>query len=266
MKNKKTDVNFDLEDLHNKVSKIIKQKGAPVGIKFLKKKEMLKKLRIASLEDNRALCQILKQAAIYEKLRGVYFENIDACVVGSFILGFGMPPKDIKKRWVEGWAYTDELFDKLVKNIETMPQGEYEAAIFGPLKDFNKFNLVPDVVILITNSVQVYLLLVGLFDATGKKTVSAFNGHAACEIIASVAQGKSPWLTIPCGGARSIADSQDDEIWFGMTVDELNTSLERLSSIGFKNPPAVSQMIVSGLNPKHPLTGLIARNSVSKKR
>ena len=40
MKNKKTDVNFDLEDLHNKVSKIIKQKGAPVGIKFLKKKEM----------------------------------------------------------------------------------------------------------------------------------------------------------------------------------------------------------------------------------
>jgi len=248
-------------DLHKRYKELIGGKGSPVGVKLLKKKEEMKKLGVMPLEENRALCQVLKLAGVYEKARGVYFENVDACVVGTYILGFGTPPEDLRERWVRGFAYTPERFDELCKNIEALPQKKFEAAVFAPLKEFERLKQEPDAVIMFVNSAQSYLLLVSYFDASGKKPCSCINGHAACEIIAAVANGKSPWLTIPCGGARSIADSQDDEIWLGMRPDELKISLSRLEQIGFKYPAAVNQMIISPLNRSHPLTDLIARNA-----
>ncbi|MEM2956425.1 MAG: DUF169 domain-containing protein [Candidatus Pacearchaeota archaeon] len=257
--------NLNFEDLHNRYNSLVRGKGVPVGIKFLKKKDELKKIGVMPLEDNLALCQVMKLAAVYEKTRGVYFENIDACVVGTYILGFGMPPADIKERWVKGFAYNPNTFDKLVKNIEALPQKKFEAAIFGPLKEFQRLKQEPDAIVMFVNSSQSYLLMVSYFDATGKKPCSCINGHAACEVISAVAMGKSPWLTIPCGGARSVGDAQDDEIWIGMKPEELDTALKRLEQTGFKYPPAVNQMVMSPLNPKHPLTDLIARESISKK-
>jgi len=255
--NKKTKIS--MSKLHERFDRLIKGKGAPVGVKLLKSRQELKNLKVMPLEENRALCQVLKLAGVYEKARGVYFDNVDACVVGTYIMGFGMPPKDIKERWIKGFAYTSKRFDELVKNIEALPQKKYSAAVFAPLREFEKLKIEPDAVVMFANSAQSYLLLVSYFDATGKKPCSCINGHAACEVISTVAMGKSPWLTIPCGGARSVADSQDDEIWVGMKVDELNAALSRLEQIGFKYPAPVNQVIVSPLNPKHPLTYLIER-------
>jgi uncharacterized protein (DUF169 family) len=249
---------IDLVGLQAEVMSAIKPKGLPVAFKLLKAGEA-SAIKVPKLEKNLALCQLLKYCAVFEKTRLVEFGNIDACVVGSYVLGFGMPPKDIGDRWIKGFNYTKERFSDLVKNIEALPQGKYSAAVFGPLADFDRVGIKPDGVILIVNSTQSYLLLVGLFDATGKKTVSSFNGHAACEIIATLASGKSPWLTIPCGGARGIAESQDDELWVGMTIDELAKASGRLKSIGLKYPPFVYEMITSDLNKQHPLTALIAR-------
>ncbi|MEM4336960.1 MAG: DUF169 domain-containing protein [Candidatus Woesearchaeota archaeon] len=251
-----------IEEIHKKTLELLKIKGAPVGIKFLKKKSELKKLKILALEEELALCQMLKIASLYEKTRGVYFENIDACVVGSYILGFGMPPKDIKQRWINGFDYKPAIFDKLSSKIEAMPLKKFEAAVFAPLKEFERMKIYPDAVVMFVNSCQAYLLLVGFFDATGKKIKSEFNGHAACEVISAVAKGKSPWLTIPCGGARSIGDAQDDEIWVGMKVDELEMTIKRIEKIKFQYSPPLNQMVMSKPNPKHPLTNLISRKPV----
>ncbi|USS40927.1 DUF169 domain-containing protein [Thermococcus aggregans] len=247
-----------MKTLHEKVCEIIKPKGAPVGIKMLKDQD-LEELRIRKLEKNLALCQLLKYVALYKKARIVSLENIDACVVGSYVLGFGMPPEDLKERWIKGWKYNEELFNALVAQVHALPQGEYKAALFAPLEAFDKYNLTPDAVILLVNSTQAYLLSVGYFDATGKKIHSDFNGHAACEIVATVIQGKSPWLTIPCGGARGLAGSQDDELWMGMTPEELKTAVDRLESVGLEYPPAIYQSALADLVQDHPLTYLIAR-------
>ncbi|MEM7816008.1 MAG: DUF169 domain-containing protein, partial [Candidatus Aenigmatarchaeota archaeon] len=207
---------ISFEDLHKRYKETIGGKGSPVGVKLVQKRDSLKKMGVAPLEEKGALCQVLKLAAVYEKARVVCFENADACVVGTYILGFGAPPSDLKDRWVKGFAYTPERFDELCRNIEALPQKKFEAAVFAPLREFERIKQEPDVIVMLVNSCQSYMLLVGYFDAKGKKPSFSVNGHAACEIIAAVAGGKSPWLTIPCGGARSIADAQDDEIWVGM--------------------------------------------------
>ncbi|MEM1985341.1 MAG: DUF169 domain-containing protein [Nitrososphaeria archaeon] len=249
----------NLSELKEKVMKTIQPKGEPVAFKLYATLDEVKKLNVPPLEKNLALCQLLKYCAIFGKTRYVTFENVDSCVVGSYVLGLGLPPEDVKERWVRGFAYDPKIFDKLVENIESIPLGKYSAAVFGTMEWFDKVGQKPDGIILLVNSTQTYLLSVGFFDATGKKIVSAFNGHAACEIVAAIEKGKSPWVTIPCGGARGIAEAQDDELWVGMKVDELETTINRLESVGLKYPPFVYEMITADLNPDHPLTGLIAR-------
>jgi len=250
---------LEYDRLHDDVEQLIKPKGAPIGIKLFEDEKEFEKLKVKSLERQLALCQVLKLSSVYGRTLGIKGKDVDACVVGSYVLGFLKPPIDLKDRWVKGFDYTDEKFDALVKGVHAFPMGKYKAALIAPLKTFKLRSVDPDLIFIPVNSTQAYLLLVGYFDATGDKPASDFNGHAACEIIAAALKNRKPWLTIPCGGARAIAESQDDELWIAMTSEDLRKTIRRLKTVGLKYPPPLYQILQMKPDPEHPLTDLIRR-------
>ncbi|MFW6282902.1 MAG: DUF169 domain-containing protein [Minisyncoccales bacterium] len=248
----------NLKKLQQKYLNLIQGKGVPVGVKMLKSKKDIPD-SIASPKGNMALCQVLKEVTVYKKKRAVSFENMGGCVIGSRVLGFEKVSDNLKERWVERFGYKEDIFDELIEKTEKFPLEKYEAAVFAPLREFQDLEIKPDAVVMTVNSSQAYLLTMGVFDKTGQKTSPKINGHAACEVIVPVVENNKPWLTVPCGGARSIAGSQDDELWIGLTLKDLESALSRIEETGLGYPPPVNQMLVSEANPKHPLTGLIER-------
>jgi len=245
--------------LHQEVEQTIKPKGAPVGIKLFEDMVEFKKLHLKPPERKLALCQVLKYSSVYERTFGIEGKDIDACVVGTYVCGFLQPPSDLKKDGLKFGNTLTKKFGALVKGTHALPMGKYKRLLVSTLRFFKYAKTDPDMVFIPVNSTQAYLLLVGYFDATGEKSTSDFCGHAACEIIAATLKKKKPWTTIPCGGARAIAEAQDDEIWISMLPAQLDKTIKRLKSMGLKYPPPIYQMLQMTPDLTHALTGLIKR-------
>lgn len=247
----------DYDKLHNEVIDILRLRGEPVGYKLFS--EFIDKLPY--IKENLALCQVIKQVAIYGKAVAINPENVDACVLGTYVLGFKSLPEDLSERWIKYRYFTREIFEKMIMNTHAFEIGKYRSALFAPLKHFKTLQTDPDGVILIVNSTQAYLILAGYFSATGVKPSSDFNGYIACELVVPPVEGRSPWLTIPCGGARGLAEAQDDEIWISMKPEHLEIIINRLKHTGMKYPPAIYQMLITPPNPEHPQTHVLVRKT-----
>lgn len=246
---------MDYEVLHRELLEIVKLKSDPVGIKLFKDERR----DLPYINKNLALCQVIKLASIYDRSVGINADNIDACVIGNYIVGFRDLPEDYQKRWITMRKMKEEVVKNLFTYMHKVPIGAYKSGIIAPLRRFKELGMDPDVVLFFGNSTHIYLLLAGYFDSTGNKPQSDFNGHAACEVVAAVINGRSPWLTIPCGGARGLAEAQDDEIWLGMTVDHLSKTISRLKDVGARYPPKVYEILMMTPIPEHSLTQLIRR-------
>ncbi|NPA96051.1 MAG: DUF169 domain-containing protein [Crenarchaeota archaeon] len=252
---------MNLEEIEKLLVESLKLKLEPIGVKMLRDSSELGKIGAKPYPKNLALCQYLKAAALFGKPFGLTPENCDACVIGSWILGLRELPKDLRERWCELAGFTPEVFDKMISSTHALPAGSYGASVIAPLRFFSLKNIEPDAVILFVNSAQAYIMLSAYFDSTGSKPASDFNGHAACEIVAAVMKGRSPWLTIPCGGARALAESQDDELWLGFRLSDLEKAVARLKKTRFRYAPPILQMLLIPPQPEFVLTKLIARSA-----
>lgn len=91
--------------------------------------------------------------------------------MGTHVLGFGELPEDIVSRLVQAENYNRSLFSypqyqsssaefikHHIQNVESLPLRKYEAAVMGPLREFDNMKLEPDGVLIFANSCQIYLL------------------------------------------------------------------------------------------------------------
>lgn len=120
------------------------------------------------LKDNLALCQVIKQVAVYNKPIAIHAENVDACVLGTYVLGFKQLPEDLLERWVKYRDFTPEVFEEMIRSTHVFHHGRYKSGLFAPLRYFKTLQMDPDGVILVVNSTQAYLVLASYFSATGE--------------------------------------------------------------------------------------------------
>jgi uncharacterized protein (DUF169 family) len=241
---------FDYEELHQKLDTILKLRGAPVGIKLLKKIEDLDKLNIVKPDSRLALCQLFGQARYMGRILGGALNEVDDCVLGSAVIGFADLPEDILDgtRWRKLGVYPNvEIAKKVAASFHKLPVGAFASVVTAPLMDYSILGMNPDVVLLFGNPCQINLAIKAYHDANVRTTrvKSDYAGHATCEVIAAAIEKQKPWVSIPCDGARGLGAIQDDELIMGVTPKDLKIILDSLEAARVSYPPGLYYRILT---------------------
>ncbi len=250
----------ELSDLQKRINDLIKPKGHPIAFKMFHDETDLDERMISHLvRTPLALCQVMKLVNIYGIPKLMVKENRQGCSMGEHSLGFSRIPNELCAAWRLIFGMEPQDFEKIAKDILSVPLGEYAAVFFAPLRSFDEFSAKPDGVIFNVNGTQALLLLWATYIGTMEKPVWSYNGNASCEIVAALKLGKSPWFVMPCLGARSLASTQDDELWFGLSLKHLKLAERSLARFSMSYPPAVEQALFVPPLSEHMITKLISK-------
>jgi len=250
----------ELGSLQGRIEVLIKPKGHAIAFKFFEEDAIIyEKLEKCSVKSSLALCQIMKGMNIYGTPQLVHKQNCQACADGEHVLGFREHPMSLVEQWEMILGQSRESHERLVRDIIHAPFGIYKAVLFADMKVYDDFNLVPDGVIFNVNGIQAELLILSSYLGKQDKPVWSYDGYAACEIVAALKLGKTPWMVIPCLGARSFCATQDDEIWFGMGVEDLKRAVKILEEHQISYPPSVEQSVLTPPMGDHLISRLMLR-------
>jgi len=250
----------EFSDLQRRINDCIKPKGHPVAFKFYRSETDLDERMIGHLvRTPLALCQVLKLVNTYGIPELMVRENRQGCAMGAHSMGFSLMPEELCAAWQLIYGMEPRDFERIAKDILSLPPNEHAAAFFAPLRTFDDFGVEPDGVVFNVNGTQALLLLWATYVSTMEKPTFSYNGNAACEIVAALKLGRSPWLVIPCIGARSLASTQDDELWFGLGTKHLRLAERSLARFSMSYPPAVEQGLFVPPLSEHIITKLISK-------
>jgi uncharacterized protein (DUF169 family) len=158
----------------------------------------------------------------------------------SFI-GFGLaePPHyflDGHTRYPDDNA-TLEAGSVWAHELPKFQPGEYVGVVSGPLA---AASFEPDVVIFYTDSTQLKVLLSAAAWKEGHELTCTVASKGACVYaVVPVMQHQRYQVTVPCGGDKRFAMSQDDEMIFAAPygkIEELLTALRHLDEYGLRLP------------------------------
>ena len=213
----------DFNSYGEELERLLLLRTSPIAIKFLEREKDIPKGAIRPKRDlgfHLALCQGFAMSR-RDKATVAMLKEDHWCYLPVIAYGLAEPPEF----FMEGNTYFEHgVADlKSAKDLaDTLPRlevGKYVGVVSGPLRTAH---FEPDVVATYCNSNQLRCLLTGMKYKEGYLVTSKLDPSGAClQCTVPVIQTGECQVTVPCGGDRSHALAQDDEMIFSVPRSKL---------------------------------------------
>jgi len=230
--------NMDVENIQERLIRLLRLRTTPVALKLLKKKEDIP-AGIQRPKIRLTICQMVALSRIHEQVLAGGMEEI-ICSYAQSVLGFADWPEDMISGERRAGTRVEDVnaSSNLIENIPKIETDSFEAIVTAPLA---KTPLKPDQVLLFANPAQMTRLIHAATWKTGERlsfTTAAEAGTCA-EGIAATYLRNDVNIAFPCYGTRRFGMAADSELIFGIPVekiDEIMDGLEKTHDIGSTYP------------------------------
>ena len=205
------------------LERLLQLRTSPVAIKLLEREEDIPEGAIRPKRDlgfHLALCQGFAMSR-RDKATVVMLKEDQWCYLPVIAYGLAKPPEFFMEgHTFVGNAVADLKSGRSLANLfPRLKYGKYVGVVSGPLR---KVNFDPDVVVTYCNSNQLRCLLSAIKYREGYLVTSRLDPSGAClQSTVPVIQSGECQVTVPCGGDRSHALAQDDEMIFSVPGGKL---------------------------------------------
>jgi uncharacterized protein (DUF169 family) len=209
---------------------LLQLRTSPIAIKLLKKEGDIPKGAKRPKRDlgsHLSLCQAFAMSRRNKETIAMLKED-HWCYLPVIAYGLAKPPDF----FIDGNTYFKrsvgdlEIAKKTAKDLPRLEYGKYVGSVSSPLRTAG---FEPDLVVIYCNSNQLRCLLTGMRYKEGYLVTSKLDPGGAClQCTVPVIQTGECQVTVPCGGDRSHALAQDDEMIFSVPTSRLEDLMSGL--------------------------------------
>ena len=249
----------DYNRVGEELERQLQLRTSPIAVRLLSREEDIPKGAIRPKKDlgfHLALCQAFAMSR-REKATVAMLKEDHWCYLPVIAFGLAEAPQF----FLEGHTYFKRAVAELeaAKNVaKTLPRlefGKYVGVVSGPLRTAS---FEPDLVVIYCNSNQLRHLLSGMKYKKGYSVTSKLDPAGAClQSTVPVIQTGECQVTVPCGGDRSHALAQDDEMIFSIPLSRLHDLM--LGVRYFDEAGRGYTRFAPNMKPEYPLSDLYVK-------
>lgn len=220
-----------------KLLNLLRLRTNPIAIRFFKNGEEIPAgiKRAKSTIGYRVLaCQTMAMVRRYGWTFAMTWEEDLDCIAPAVMWGFAKEPEYVSRGQYLAGNYSENLdvAKKAVSAQPRIPFGLYKAVVFSPL---HKTQIEPQLVAIYGSPAQISKVTVSLLWKRGSPLTSSFgSGGEICGKIAVALQKNEPQISVPGGGDRIFAGTEEDEMAIvvpAVMVDNLIDGFEKTNRI-----------------------------------
>jgi uncharacterized protein (DUF169 family) len=227
----------DFRSYGEELERRLQPRTSPVAVKLLETEEDIPDGAIRPKRDlgyHLALCQCFAMSR-REKATIVMLKEDHWCYLPVIAFGLAEPPQFfLEGNGFLGFSVGDSIGAKnLANEFPRLECGKYIGLVSAPLRTTS---FEPDLVVVYCNTNQLRCLLSGVKYRDGYLVKPTLDPSGAClQATVPVIQTGECQVTVPCGGDRTHALAQDDEMIFSVPrsgLEDLMVGLRHLDEVG----------------------------------
>ena len=220
---------MDYQVMVEKLNVYLRPQSSPVAVRLVSTADEIPKKAKMPKRDmglEMALCQGVAIARRYGWTMAMGADDMN-CPAGALVAGFY--PADSKvldgSFMMPFWG-DQEIRAQIVADIPKLEAGKYKYILTAPLE---RTPFEPQLILIYGNSAQIVRLIQANTLKTGKRLVSDSMGAFGCGVeIAKPLLDNQCQVTIPGGGERAVALTQDHEVCFTIPIDKAELIIDGL--------------------------------------